>query len=104
MADPVVIAAFISAGPATVAAWAALQVKRNTKTNHGKKIGEHVEDASVAAQEAALETRRVRVELGEYKLEQQDAYAELSAELRSHTRSDSDNFAKIIRRLPSEEV
>lgn len=39
-----VIAASITAGPSSIAAWAALRVKRDQRTNHGKKIGEHVED------------------------------------------------------------
>lgn len=70
MADPVVVAAFISAGPATIAAWAALRVKANTSTNHGKNIGQHVE------------------ELG-------DKLDYLSSAFVSHSQSDADNFTQL---------
>lgn len=39
----VVIGAAITAVPATMAAWASINVARKTKTNHGKNIGQHVE-------------------------------------------------------------
>lgn len=42
--DPTVIAAVILAIPALVGAYASLRTRNDVKTNHGKKIGTHVED------------------------------------------------------------
>lgn len=42
--DPTVLAAIIVAVPAAIGAYASLRTRNDVKTNHGKKIGEHVED------------------------------------------------------------
>lgn len=44
MLDPTVSAAIIVAIPASIGAYASLRTRNDVKTNHGKKIGTHVED------------------------------------------------------------
>lgn len=39
-----IVAAGIAAGPASISAYAALRTNLKVKTNHGKNIGQHVED------------------------------------------------------------
>lgn len=69
--------------------------KRSLRTNHGKRAGEHIEQMAVDAAEAALEARRVRVELGEYKLLQGVANNERLAWERAHQTADESNFREI---------
>lgn len=84
--DSIVIAAVIAAIPATMAAWSSMKTNRRIKTNHGKSIGQHVEDA-------ADEAKLVREELESYKQEQRQANQILGFALQEHTASDAVNFA-----------
>ena len=65
-----VIGAMITAVPATVAAVSSWRTNQKIKTNHGKNIGQHVEQAALDAADAKLEAQRVRVELARYKAKQ----------------------------------
>lgn len=51
-------------------AWQNYQLSRKTKTNHGKTIGQHAEDAAADAKEAKLTAQLVALQLQEYKNEQ----------------------------------
>lgn len=55
---------------AVIAAWVSISVSRRTKTNHGKTIGQHVEEAALAAQEANVNAQLVQLQLDKYKAEQ----------------------------------
>lgn len=55
---------------AGVAAWVSIRVSRRTRTNHGKTIGQHVEDAARAADEANVNAQLVQLQLEQYKAEQ----------------------------------
>jgi hypothetical protein len=58
---------------AFVGAWATLVGNRQLKTNHGKTIGQHVEDASEAAQAANINAQLVALQLEQYKRDQAEA-------------------------------
>lgn len=51
-------------------AWQNYLLARKVKTNHGKTIGEHTEDAAADAAEAKLAAQLVALQLQEYKNEQ----------------------------------
>lgn len=55
---------------AIIAAVTSFRIAKRTKTNHGKNIGQHVEEASLAAQEANLNAQLVALQLEKYKQEQ----------------------------------
>jgi hypothetical protein len=44
MDSGVLVTGFATVTAAGIAAWASISTKRDVRTNHGKKIGEHVED------------------------------------------------------------
>ena len=66
--DPVVAAAFIASVPATLAAVASWKTNRRIKTNHGKSIGQHVEqigaDLAAHTKQDAAQFSEIREWLG----------------------------------------
>ena len=55
---------------AFVGAWSSVKSNRRTKTNHGKTIGQHVEEAARSAEQAHLTAQLVALQLERYKSEQ----------------------------------
>jgi hypothetical protein len=53
--DPLVQAAIVTAVPATIAAIASIRTNRQIRTNHGKNIGQYVEDLSAWAEHHTLQ-------------------------------------------------
>ena len=83
-------------GAAGIAAWASLVNNKRIKTNHGKTIGQHVEEAArtaeLAAERAAaakFATELVALQLAAYKVEQQGHYEALSEQFADHATNDS---------------
>lgn len=72
--DPVLLGslalAIATLAAAIIAAWASIKVTRRTKTNHGKNIGQHVEEAAADARQANINAQLVALQLEEYKRDQ----------------------------------
>lgn len=53
-----------------VIAWQNYKMSKKLQTNHGKTIGQHVEEASLQAQQANINAQLVALQLDQYKAEQ----------------------------------
>lgn len=74
-----IISAVITGLFGMVVVWQNWKLSQKTKTNHGKTIGQHAEDAAADAREAKLTSQLVALQLQEYKNDQ------ASAALAEHT-------------------
>lgn len=65
-----VVATVLTAIFGLLISWQNAKMARKLQTNHGKTIGQHVEDAARAADEANVNAQLVQLQLEQYKAEQ----------------------------------
>lgn len=63
-------AAIVAAVPSTLAWFSTRKTAKKIETNHGKTIGQHVEETAISAQEAKLAAQLAALQLEQYKAEQ----------------------------------
>lgn len=72
-ATAIIIAVVTVSIPSFCGAWISLMTSKKIKTNHGKTIGQHTEQAGEDAQAAKVTAQLVALQLQEYKSEQRAA-------------------------------
>lgn len=68
---------------------------RRTRTNHGKTIGQHVEQAAADAQEAKLSAKLLALQLEEYKAQQRREADKLQRTIKGYVDADALAHAEI---------
>lgn len=93
--DPIIIVAIITGVFGLLNAWQNKKLNAKVKTNHGKTIGQHVEQAAVSAADAKEAALKVAEELVTYRLGQAARDRQIIDTLEAHTESDERHFAEL---------